>query len=125
MFLNFVITLALAMGFGGWTIGQLVVLLIPAYPALLPRLWARLRADAEPPKSIAIPARVYRIGTGVGTTLVLLLTQLALAVCVFSPHIASELGAVRLVGVAAVELILLAWTAYVIRIFQGARSQAD
>jgi hypothetical protein len=122
MFLTFAITLALVLVFGALSVGQLVVLVIPANPARLAPLWARLRADCDPPQSSTIPVRLYRFAVGVCTALVLLVTQLAQAVSVFAPAIESELGSVRLVGVGAVELILLAWTAYVIRIFRRARS---
>lgn len=111
---------ALALGFGGLCAGILVSYQIRPDPTRLPRALAWFGRDEARPGS-RIPPRINDLVGRIGAAGMLAYTQYALVYRVLlDPFVALGSGPPPVLWFAADELLLLAWTTYLIWAFRRA-----
>lgn len=116
--------LGIGIAFDGCCLGVLLGYLVPADPAMLPRIVAWLQDDKDPRPDSSIPPRPYRWAMRVMAVIILVYTQGAMvANLVLAPTWTSEIFSGPTVGYilfVGVEALLLAWTVFVYWAFRRA-----
>jgi hypothetical protein len=121
---DFLIVQVVIVGFDGYCLGLLLSYLIPADPATLPRVGAWLQATKDPKPDSTIPVTLYRWGMSLMAVVILAYTQyLMVSSLILFPTWALAYGSVRYLGFAGVDVLLLAWAAFVGWVFRRAASR--